>query len=336
MGFDLPRKGKVLIRADASWVIGAGHVMRTLALGQLLSEAGYEVHFATIPHDPTILDLLNQEGFNVHCFRQDTVWSASSDLGSFLSLASQVQPAWVVLDGYHLDHDYERAVKRSGCKLLRIDDLPAGHYYADVVLNQNYGAETFKYEREPYTQVLAGLRYALLRREFRKVVSFDRPIRTSRPLQLLVSLGGSSEKTDVLNFTIAQGLSGLSVKDVSVTFLVGALGRNMAEEMSKADMAIVSGGSTMWELIYMNVPFMAVALNEMQRDYLQMLSAHGICVDLGRHEYLTIAGVRQSALDFIQDHEGRMRMSNQFKPLMDRRNIGRDLLGIMDGRTAWV
>ena len=320
---------KALIRADASPRIGAGHVMRTLALGQLLLDDGYEVHFATIPDDVEMADRLRREGFNVYCFEHNPIWRASSDLNELLNLAAQVKPSWVILDGYHFDEAYEQEVKRAGYKLLRIDDMPAGRYHADIVLNQNYGAEEFKYATEPYTQVLAGLRHVLLRREFRKFGQPHRAMRTSPPLHVMVSLGGSSEKTVALNRTIAHGLSGLSDR-LTVTILAGTSSRNMAEEMLKADLAVVSGGSIMWELVYMRVPFLAVALTSVQRDYLGSIARKGLCVDLGWHEDLTQELVQRKVLSCMNNCQGRAQIIEKYRAMMDGSGVGKDLLAVLN------
>ena len=55
-----------LIRTDASSSIGAGHLMRMIALGQMLKDSGQSVHFATTSPSSPILERLAQEGFTVH------------------------------------------------------------------------------------------------------------------------------------------------------------------------------------------------------------------------------------------------------------------------------
>lgn len=349
---------KILIRVDASTQVGAGHLMRMLALGQILSETGYEVHFATIPYNHSILDFyLKNEEFKLHYLKEDICWNALKDIDEFLDIASRIQPSWVVIDGCHFDADYEHKIKTSGYMLLRIDDIPSHQYHADIILNQNFGADAMIYSAESNTKILAGLKYVLLRREFREVRPFEKKCGSSGPIHILVSLGGGTEKADALNSKIAQGLSCIPKKDVSVTLLVGKMsgkssyfekmGKNgcrpieikencpsMAAEMLKADIAIVSVGSTMWELIYMNVPFLAVAVTEAQRNYLRLLSEHNLCVDLGWHEDLTSDLVSQLTLGFIQNSKLRFRMADKYKYVMDRSNIGKDLLRIL-GESAF-
>jgi spore coat polysaccharide biosynthesis predicted glycosyltransferase SpsG len=58
---------KVLtIRADADFVMGTGHLMRCLALGQAWKDAGGEVVFVTGCQSGELLRRLRDEGFKVH------------------------------------------------------------------------------------------------------------------------------------------------------------------------------------------------------------------------------------------------------------------------------
>ena len=70
-----------------------------------------------------------------------------------------------------LGREYQSALKRAGRKVLFVDDNGhAEHYSADLVLNQNaYASEDLYRNREAATELLLGLQYAMLRREFRSV-----------------------------------------------------------------------------------------------------------------------------------------------------------------------
>lgn len=343
---------RILFRADASSQMGAGHLMRMVALGQFLSDAGYEIHFATIPHNIQLVEYLRSEGFQVHCLKKEASWDALKDGEQLAGIAGQIRPAWVVLDGYHFDADYELKIKQSKFSLLRMVDIPSGHYYADVVLNQNYGAEDMAYSVEKNTRILAGLKYVMLRREFRQM---DLPSsrKENEPFHILVSLGNVPSKTDALNLKIVQGFSGISKKGLSATMIIGRMNgesgrvqekiqrvawpievkshsQNMAEEMSKADLAIVSGGSTMWELMHMRVPFLAISLTQEQRSYLPLLAGNGLCVDLGWHEDVTPDSVRQEAAGFIQDATRRAQVKNRMGHALDRNSGMRDLLQALE------
>ena len=91
------------------------------------------------------------------------------------------------------------ALKAAGRKLLVVDDTGhAGVYAADLVLDQNAHATEKLYQcREPYSKLLLGSRYALLRREFRPWREWKREI-APVARKVLVTVGG----TDPDNLTV--------------------------------------------------------------------------------------------------------------------------------------
>jgi UDP-2,4-diacetamido-2,4,6-trideoxy-beta-L-altropyranose hydrolase len=338
---------KILIRVDASPVMGAGHFIRMLALAQLLIDFGFEVHIATIPHNKGILAYLADEKISLHLFPDKKLWDPLADVSKLLQLVASTDASWVVLDGYHFDLQYEKVLKDKKVPFLKMVDVPDSSYLADIVLNQNYGAESLNYQVEPNTQVLAGLKYLLVRREFRVSPVIERKITDS--IHILVSLGGGTDQSHDLNLKIISGLSKLDTPGLSCTLIAGTISEkvneietcakngsipievkshssNMAAEMLKADFAITAGGSTMWELIYMKVPFAAVSLNRPQQKYLDYLFQEGVCVNLGWHQDVTAELVFRIVTDVIDNKLKRRDILTRIDPLINRSEPGGDLL----------
>src|SRR6185369_16897767 len=97
------------------------------------------------------------------------------------------------LDGYLFGPDFERAARRSGRVVLALDDHAeiGTEHVSDLLLDQNLDASAAEYpDRAAWTEVLAGARYALLRREFVGVSPRRATTLPSRP-RVLVSLGGA-------------------------------------------------------------------------------------------------------------------------------------------------
>ncbi len=343
---------KIVIRADASSLIGSGHLMRMLALSQLLIDSGCEVHFATIPYHPPILNCLAEESLHIHYLSKQDDWNLDKDLESLTALAADLGVKWVVLDGYQFTAGYERGIKQAGFSLLRVDDQPSDLYLADILLNQNFGAESMTHAISPNTRLLSGLKYLLLRREFRSVELYSKPFLEHGPFHLLVSLGGGSKVTDHLNYLILRWLLSSRHWHGTVTLIAGGMAKNheqlaklskpalgqvevivqtnnMAVEMYKADLAIVSAGSTMWELLYMKVPFMAVSLNKAQCDYLEFVAREGLCENLGWHEDLTDEKLNTSLLSLVRDPHRRSQILKKANLLLDRDNNGNELLALL-------
>ena len=75
---------------------------------------------------------------------------------------------FLVLDGYHFNADYQARLKPHVCKLICIDDVAPIHFHADMIINHSNPEMAAAYSKEPGCRILAGPRYLMLRKHFRK------------------------------------------------------------------------------------------------------------------------------------------------------------------------
>jgi UDP-2,4-diacetamido-2,4,6-trideoxy-beta-L-altropyranose hydrolase len=337
---------RALIRVDATPAIGTGHLMRMVALGQTLSDHGYDVHFATLVTSSEASRPVTTGNFTLHRLPEQAAIGSVDDVMQLRALATRLAPDWVVLDGNDFDLPYQRTLKADGLRVMSVDDLARGHFVSDIVLNQNYGAERVAYSTAPGTRTLLGTRYVLLRREFREADPANRRP-NEPPVNVLVSLGTSAVGQSAVRVLIA-GLSEMSAPGLCFRVVVGGMDAeaeelrarsanpdgfevvrhadHMAKEMSWADVAITSGGSTVWELMYMRVPFLAVALNEPQLEFLSLLQQDGLCVSLGSHRALEPAMLQRTVVSFLTQKALRDRLLSSSRGLVDPRSAERELL----------
>ncbi len=204
----------LLIRADANSHIGTGHVMRCLALAQAWQAAGGKVIFITACESEALRRRLIGEKLEVVALSDPRDWQV-------VARALAAQPnAWVALDGYHFDTAYQQRFKDAGHRLLVIDDLAQlDRYVADLVLNQNLGAQGLTYAHQPATRLLRGTDYVLLRKEFlsHRETRREAPERARR---ILVTLGGADP--DNVTLTIVRALQRLDADSLEVVVAVGA------------------------------------------------------------------------------------------------------------------
>jgi spore coat polysaccharide biosynthesis predicted glycosyltransferase SpsG/RimJ/RimL family protein N-acetyltransferase len=158
--------GRLLIRADASSQMGTGHVMRCIALAQAWLRRGGAVQFLMASSTPAIQERLSKERLPWRTL--DAQLGSSLDARETAAAAREWNAGFVAMDGYHFGWEHQKAVIDLGARLLFFDDYGHGvRYCADLVLNQNLGADEALYkDRDPRTQLLLGNRYVLLRREF--------------------------------------------------------------------------------------------------------------------------------------------------------------------------
>jgi UDP-2,4-diacetamido-2,4,6-trideoxy-beta-L-altropyranose hydrolase len=167
---------KVFIRADGDAKIGMGHLVRCLALAQMLREKFSIVFFSLLIQDK-FADIIEEQGFIVNKIHDEEDF--------FTTLKGN---EIVVLDHYDLDSFYQKRIKLLGCKLVCIDDLHEKNFFADLIINHAPGISASDYKATTYTQYALGLDYALLRSAFQNC---NDKVYTRLKNSIFICFGGS-------------------------------------------------------------------------------------------------------------------------------------------------
>jgi UDP-2,4-diacetamido-2,4,6-trideoxy-beta-L-altropyranose hydrolase len=176
---------RVIFRADAGYGIGYGHFIRTLALADMLKDDFECTFYTSEPTDYQVREIKKVCSFV--SLKEETKFE------DFLSCLKGDEI--VVLDNYFYTTDYQKEIKKKGCKLVCIDDIHDRHYVADAIINHAPGTEPNQYSCEDYTKLYLGPEYLLLRREFRVATRSYTSFKEKK--NVFVCFGGSDE----LNFT---------------------------------------------------------------------------------------------------------------------------------------
>jgi len=340
----------LFIRTDASIQIGTGHVMRCLALAQSWQDSGGKVTFATATDNPALEARLKSEGMEiVHLPIQP---GSNDDATQTTSLAKELGASWVVVDGYHFGAEYQRIIKNSGLRLLFIDDYGhADYYYADIVLNQNlYANEKLYKDKEPYTQLLLGSKYVLLRREFLEWREWKRKIpKVAR--KVLVTMGGGDPNNVTLK--VIQALKQVKVDGLEVVVVIG--GNNLHFEelqaaiqnsqtpirlesnvtdmpklMAWADIAVSAAGCTSWEMVFLGIPCFAVVLANNQRLISESLESIRVAVNLGWYEDIVFEDITREIEILSKNKEVRSKMINCGRKIVDGKGSRRVVVKLIE------
>ncbi len=301
----------VAFRTDATSQIGTGHFMRCMTLADALRQRGARIRFVSRGLPSHLSDMLATKGMEFVPLNRDDAENTYGDLAHSKWLgASQAQDAsdtaqalmdqswdWLVVDHYALDARWESAMRVSARQIMVIDDVADRQHDCDVLLDQNFYADMdTRYTGKVATscQLLLGLRYALLRDEFRELHEQVKP-RDGIVKRVLVFFGG----VDADNYTglAIQALSGLDINGIAVDVSIGAQHpycteieavcakhgyvchvqtNRMAELMAAADLAIGAGGSATWERCCLGLPALSICVANNQRKQIYEAAAKGL------------------------------------------------------------
>lgn len=340
---DLPL---LLLRADADAAQGTGHVMRSLALARAWQSQGGSAHFITVRPAPSVRRRIEAAGARV--IEVGEWHPAPGDLESTIATLEKLRreadaDPWIVLDGYHFSPDYQGALRRAGCRLLIIDDNAHWQRYeADILLNHGIQAPRLDYHDSGDAWLLLGTRYALLRAEFESWRSHERNVEKEAK-NILITLGGAD--ADNVTAKVMGGLALLGDLGLDIQILAGPLNPHIAELhrvaamapnmrlltdvadpaplMAWADIAVAAGGTTAWELAFMQTPALLLVLAENQMAVADGIGAFGAGQSLGWANKLTSAAIGVALRRLIQDAPRRRRMADRGKILVDGMGPGR-------------
>ncbi|SHN55539.1 UDP-2,4-diacetamido-2,4,6-trideoxy-beta-L-altropyranose hydrolase [Desulfovibrio litoralis] len=285
----------LVLRADANTQIGTGHVMRCLALAAAW-ENPKKVFFVTAQATEAFKKRIQDAGYNF--VDLEAPHPALPDLALMREILKQ-DHAYVVLDGYHFDTEYQEIIRKLAGRCLIIDDYNhLNRYITDVLLNQNIGSSDLNYNCNPGCKLLLGAKNALLRPEFLEILNKRLRIIKNEAKNILITMGGADNSNltlDVLKnlekskqtfeIRVILGPSNPHIKSISeftasskhhYTILQNV--NNMLEQMLWADLAVSAGGSTCWELCYTGLPFLVASVAENQDQLVKTLADRKIAI----------------------------------------------------------
>jgi UDP-2,4-diacetamido-2,4,6-trideoxy-beta-L-altropyranose hydrolase len=285
----------LLLRTDGHAGIGGGHVMRCLALAQAWREKGGRAIFASAALAPALRQRLLNEG--IPCFSVGAVPGSQGDALETTAIGQRYCAAVAVIDGYHFGARFRGPFQAAGLATVAIDDNGEVGQCADaIIVNQNLHAAGGLYRYgEGRSKLLLGTAYALLRREFRHSIrTAGRKAGTVR--KILVTLGAADSGNATRR--VVDVLKAIDLADIEIQIVIGgesphraeieaacstlpnlhALpdpGPRMADLIAAADVAVTAGGSTMWELAAMGIPFVSIITADNQRQAASAMAEFG-------------------------------------------------------------
>jgi len=297
------------IRADGNNQIGIGHVMRCLTIADALKEIGENVVFFAA--DPGCEEVITARGFQC-CVLKTSFDDMESELELLQTVMEKTKVDRLLIDSYYVTEEYLNRL-RECVATIYLDDVDSFPYPVDLLVNYNVFAKALDYPygveytenakrssvvKEDITQVLAGPKYAPVRKEFAEC----RTEVKEEVSEILITLGGSDAHN--LSYKISKAL--LKATDACLNVVCGPFNlhkqalyelsanesrmtvcenvKDMWNLMRKCDLAVSAAGSTMCELAAAGVPAVTFSFVENQRRIAETFGAKEAAVSVGHYE----------------------------------------------------
>jgi UDP-2,4-diacetamido-2,4,6-trideoxy-beta-L-altropyranose hydrolase len=339
---------RAVFRADASVVIGTGHVMRCLTLADALRTRGAQCRFVVRALPGHLGGRIEERGYPVALLPAPAAatvlpvgppdhagWAGVSwqqDLAETRAVVSAVD--WLIVDHYAFDARWERGMAEDAGRIMVIDDLADRPHSASLVLDQNLGRTGRDYDGlvPDACRRLIGPRYALLRPEFAalRVASLAR--RGVAGVRHLVIAMGGMDAVDAtstvlraliwadlpagLRLSVVMGSRAPSLARVRALATrmpwstdVRVDVRDMAALMAEADLAIGAGGGMTWERCCLGLPGIIVETAANQANAVAAMERAGAALGAGPLSHPAFADRLRAAMSCLLEPEIRARLS---------------------------
>lgn len=334
------QKKSIIIRADGNAHIGAGHLMRCLTIADALT-CRDEVCFWCA--DEASAELVRHRGYEAAAL--------GTDYRDMLSELPVLERLWshgdgrtqtILVDSYYVSEAYLQALRAFG-RVFLLEDVPGQRWPVDGVINYNAFADKETYETI-YGQCdkvrrYIGPSYVPLRPQF---AGRDYQVR-EQVQQLLVTTGGGDREN-----IAGRILERLEATACTIHVISGpynphgdwlaryaqehphvALHRQveeMADLMLQCDLAVTAGGTTVYELCALGVPFVCFSYAENQEALVDYAGRRGIGLDAGKYHHdagKTLDNIGRLAAQAAADWQQRRQMSQRARELVDGRGAAR-------------
>jgi spore coat polysaccharide biosynthesis predicted glycosyltransferase SpsG len=329
----------ILFRCDASPEIGMGHVVRCLALADVLREK-YSVGVGFAMRNGELgFEIVKRAGYPVFPAPEE----GSLDYGAWLKDAMKRLGASLIFVDVRddLSRPTLAELKSENYVVAALDDSSERRLAADLAFYSPVPQVTRADWKEFKGQKFVGWEWTILRAQFRQPVSRS-PTRTQSKTQgkkcsLLVAMGG----TDPAGLTLqaVRALDRLAeefetrivlgagfqhrpvfekiLEKASRKFLVQTDVSDMRTVMAECDLAVCSFGMTAYELAAMGVPAIYLCLTPDHAESASAFADAGMGWSLGVFSEVGVGQLAEATERLIRDSALREKMSVRAQALMD-------------------
>ena len=328
-----------LIRADGNAKIGAGHLMRCLTIADELRKLVDSSRILFVCADLQSAELAMKRGYQAFLLERDPC-DMEAELSAWLRIpVDNKETNVIIVDSYFVTKRYLQELREYGSVTL-LDDMGEECFPVDRIVNYNAFADTKQYEdlyKDSHTELVLGSAYVPIRPQFSEKAYQVR----ERAENILITTGGGDidniagrilksiqekETCEMLNFHLIIGgfnphyerMKELEKQSAHIRIYHNV--QDMADLMSRCDLAVTAGGSTVYELAAMGVPFICFSYAENQEKMTEYLNREEIAFSAGayhREPDAVLGRIARWTVELAQDFGKRYKCYESEKILTD-------------------
>jgi UDP-2,4-diacetamido-2,4,6-trideoxy-beta-L-altropyranose hydrolase len=286
----------ILFRADSSSIIGVGHIMRDLVLAKR-DFKNDNIIFATRNLEGNINNKIKKAGYKIEILHSDNIEELDK-------IIKKLKIDMIVIDNYKIDYNYEKQLSMLNpmLSIMVIDDTYQKHY-CDILLNHNISANEKKYENlvSKNCEIRCGSKYTLIRDEFIKE-KLKIKKNKNNTFTFFIAMGGADYNN--IGFKVLKVLE--IFKNIKINLVTTTANPNikilqtyikdknhiklhinsnkLAKLMKESNFAIVTPSVILHEVLYMELPFIAIKTADNQDDIYNYLKQNNYNV-LDKFDY---------------------------------------------------
>jgi len=314
---------------------GMGHMMRCLSIANVLrKKRNVEILFITQGYSEGLKKVLDA-GYQVKEIPVDI--GPKNELNLIINFLEEFKPHLIVVDMLDANPDFMKRVKELGVILLSVDDLGPGKNYSDILIYnfaknpKNHSLKQRCYFGPSYMPLNEKIK-EVHGKKIRKVgknilVSFGASDPSSLTLKTIKALDKSDQNYNVTViigpvFSQNEKLEKIvrkTKKKYNLKFNVGQ--QEFIELLQKSDIAITSGGGTVYELAGTGTPGIVLCQNEHENT--NVFEEYGIVIKLGLGKLVTEKKILSTVESLSKNKNLRRKMSIKGKKLVDGKGAER-------------
>ncbi|MCD6460964.1 hypothetical protein J7L67_09915 [bacterium] len=322
----------ILYRVDGGYDMGLGHLARARSLCAEMLRIGIK---------PVILSFADEELLKEFFPQELTVYKIShteNELDYIIYLTQCLNSRILIQDIRDTDEFYCRCLKSLGLFIIGFDDCGEGRNLYDILIDANLPEDEGDYKNVPFR--FFGEKFILLDPLFADYNLKDKTV-PRKVKNILLSFGGSDPRRltqwslNMLNEVLKDySVSVAAGKSIKHQYEIGrfcqSLGfkyifncSDMPKLLYESDIALISGGITLYEAAAVGTPAVVIPQVEHQYKIGKRFESMGSAVCPVDANNLDAGKIIKTLNNLIENHNLRRKMSSKGKNIVDAQGVYR-------------